>query len=101
MSATFEAEIRLDDQDAAGRAGPLFSGEWSTVLGLGEAHWSARLRCSGLPSPGAVFRASVQLLVPEGLALFPMGAEFTVWDGGTTGSGRVLCVSPQDGPQAL
>ena len=101
MSATFEAEIRLADQEAGGRAGPLFSGEWSTVLGLGQEHGSARLRCSGSPSPGEVFHASVQLLVPEALALFPVGIEFTVWDGGTTGRGRVLGVSPQDGPKSF
>ena len=78
MAATFDAEISLEDQEAGGRAGPLFSGEWSTVLGFGQEHWSARLRCSGSPSRGEVSHASVQLLVPEALAPFPVGAEFTV-----------------------
>lgn len=93
MPASFIAEIRLLATEAGGRAGPLLSGEWRTVLGIGGEHWSARLAFSGMPSPGEVFRASVQLLMPEALQYFPVGAEFTVWEGGTKGVGRVLSIA--------
>lgn len=92
MPATFEANIRLIDTAAGGRSGPLPLGEWRTVLGIGQEHWSARLKFLGTPSPGEAFVASVQLLVPEALQHFPVGAEFTVWEGGTKGVGHVLLV---------
>ncbi len=90
MQATFSAEIRLLAAEGGGREGPLLSGEWRTVLGVGQENWSARLRFSGAPAPGQTFHASVQLLVPEALQYFPVGTEFTVWEGGTKGVGRVL-----------
>jgi hypothetical protein len=93
MPTSFVAEIRLFATEADGRAGPLLSGEWRTVLGIGSEHWSARLNFSGLPSPGQVFEASVQLLAPEALQYFPVGAEFTVWEGGTKGVGHVLSIA--------
>ena len=90
MSATFDAEIHLLASEAGGRAGPLLSGEWRTVLGVGKENWSARIKFSGTPLPGEIFHASVQLLIPEALQHFPVGAEFTVWEGGTKGVGHVL-----------
>ena len=93
MPASFLVEIRLLATDAGGRAGPLLSGEWRTVLGVGDEHWSARLFFSGTPSPGQTFQASVQLLVPEALQYFPVGTEFTVWEGGTKGMGHVLSLA--------
>jgi len=93
MPASFVAEIELLATDAGGRAGPLLSGEWRTVLGIGNEHWSARLAFSGVPSPGGVFEASVQLLMPEAMQYFPVGAEFTLWEGGTKGVGHVLSIA--------
>ena len=90
MPASFVADICLLNAEAGGRVGALVSGEWRTVLGVGNGHWSARLRFSGAPSPGQTFQASVQLLAPDALQYFPVGAEFTVWEGGTKGLGRVL-----------
>jgi hypothetical protein len=93
MHPSFVADIRLLSTETGGRAGPLLSGEWRTVLGIGGEHWSARLLFSGEPSPGEAFQASVQLLMPEALQYFPVGAEFTVWEGGTKGVGRVLSMA--------
>lgn len=90
MSAQFAAEIHLLTTEAGGRSGPLLSGEWRTILGINDEHWSARLIFSGTPSPGDTFRATVQLLMPEAGQHFPVGAEFTVQEGGTRGTGRVV-----------
>lgn len=93
MPAFFVAEVRLLTTEAGGRTGPLLSGEWRTVLAIGGEHWSARLSFSEAPSPGQTFQAAVQLLMPEALQYFPVGAEFTVWEGGTKGVGRVLSIA--------
>jgi hypothetical protein len=93
MPESFVAEIRLLATSAGGRLGPLLSGEWRTVLGVRDEHWSARLTFTGTPSPGETFHASVQLLVPEAIQHFPVGAEFTVWEGGTKGVGHVLSIA--------
>ena len=90
MSEHFIADIHLSQTDAGGRAGPLVSGEWRTVLGINGDHWSARLVFSDNPSPGQTFRAAVQLLVPDALRHFQVGAEFTVWECGTKAMGRVV-----------
>jgi hypothetical protein len=90
MSPLFAAEIRLLPTESGGRTGSLLHGEWRTVLGINNEHWSARLFFSGNPLPGENFSATVQLLVPEATQYFPVGAEFTVWEGGTKGTGRVL-----------
>lgn len=101
MPLSFVAEIRLLATEAGGRNGPLLSGEWRTVLGVDNEHWSARLVFLATPSPGEVFQASVQLLVPEALGHFPVGAEFTVWEGGTKGVGRVLSIASKSFLQGL
>jgi hypothetical protein len=94
MSADFLAEIRLLTTEAGGRSGPLLSGEWRTVLGINNEYWSARLTFSGQPLPGEAFSADVELLRPDvALSFFPVGAEFTVWEGGTKGMGRVGSVA--------
>lgn len=93
MSASFFAQIDLLATEAGGRAGRLPSGEWRTVLGINNEHWSARLVFTGEPSPGEAFHATVQLLVPQAEQYFPVGAEFTVWEGGTKAVGRVLSTS--------
>jgi len=90
MGDRFVAEIHLKETQHGGRQGPLNSGEWRTVLGVNNEHWSARLLFSGSPSPGDTFEATVELLVPEARNHFPIGTEFTVWEGGTKGVGRVL-----------
>jgi hypothetical protein len=90
MSPLFAAEIHLLPTDAGGRTGQLAHGEWRTVLGINNEHWSARLLFSGNPLPGETFPATVQLLMPEAVQYFPVGAEFTVWEGDTKATGRVL-----------
>ncbi len=91
MSGHCLAEIRLLPTEVGGRKGPLLSGEWRTILGVNDEHWSARLSFSGQPSPGHAFVAGVELLYPDrALEFFPIGAEFTVWEGGTKGTGRVV-----------
>ncbi|ENO83942.1 hypothetical protein C666_18185 [Thauera linaloolentis 47Lol = DSM 12138] len=90
MSPMFAAEIHLLPTEAGGRTGPLSLGEWRTVLGINNEHWSAQLLFSGIHSPGETFSATVQLLVPEAAQYFPIGAEFTVWEGSTKATGRVL-----------
>jgi hypothetical protein len=87
---SFVAQIDLLTTEAGGRAGPLVSGEWRTVLSVNGGNWSARLTFSGEPVPGDTFRATVQLLMPHAAQHFPIGVEFTVWEGGTKGVGRVL-----------
>jgi len=86
----FAAEIHLLSTKAGGRATPLSPGEWRTVFGINNEHWSAQLLFSGSHLPGETFLATVQLLVPEAAQHFPIGAEFTVWEGGTKATGRVL-----------
>lgn len=90
MADHFHADIQLLRTEAGGRTVPLASGEWRTVLGINGEHWSARLGFLGSLSPGGSFQASVQLLVPEALSQFPVGAAFTVWEGGTRAIGRVV-----------
>ena len=90
MSPVFSAEIYLLPTQAGGRTTPLAFGEWRTVLGINDEHWSARLLFSGTHSPGETFPVTVQLLLPEAIQYFPIGAEFTVWEGGTKATGRVL-----------
>ena len=94
MHPHFIAEIHLLPSESGGRAGPLTTDEWRTVLGINNESWSARLTFSGRPAPGETFTASVQLLMSEiALPFFPVGAEFTVWEGGTKGVGRVVSVA--------
>ena len=96
MKDQFTAEIQLLATEAGGRSGPLLSGEWRTVLGINGEHWSARLTFSGQPAPGQSFTAGVTLLRPDiALEFFFPGAEFTVWEGGTKGTGRVVEVAAQ------
>jgi hypothetical protein len=94
MSPEFFADIYLLPTEAGGRKGPLGSGEWRTVLGINDELWSARLTFMGQPQPGDAFQAGVQLLFPEpALPYFTVGSEFTVWEGGTKGTGRVVSLA--------
>jgi hypothetical protein len=101
MTYQFTAEIHLPATETGGRKGPLLSGEWRTVLGVNNGHWSARITFAGQPSPGQSFTAGVELLRPDvALEFFTLGAEFTVWEGGTKGTGRVVSVTAQPKVQA-
>lgn len=94
MSPEFFADVHLLPSSAGGRKRPLGSGEWRTVLGIEGEYWSARLAFAGQPSPGETFRCGVQLLMPEeALPYFTPGKEFTVWEGGTRGTGRVVSLA--------
>jgi hypothetical protein len=94
MSPQFLADIYLLPTEDGGRKASLVSGVWRTVLGINNEHWSARLTFAGQPAPGETFNASVQLLYPEqALPHFVVGAEFTVWEGGTKGTGRVVSLA--------
>jgi hypothetical protein len=93
MSASFVAQIDLLATDAGGRAGRLSYGEWRTVLGINREHWSTRLLFTGEPSPGEAFEAEVRLLIPDAKQYFPVGAVFTVWEGGKKGLGQVISTS--------
>jgi hypothetical protein len=96
MKDHFTAEIHLLATEVGGRKDPLLSGEWRTVLGMNGEHWSARLTFSGQPGPGQSFTAGVTLLRPDvALEFFILGAEFTVWEGCTKGTGRVVAVAAQ------
>lgn len=91
MSADFVAQIQLLPTEAGERTRALVSGEWRTVLGINNEHWSARLTFSGEPTPGESLVSQVQLLLPElALQYFTVGADFTVWEGGTKGVGKVI-----------
>ena len=90
MSPLFAAEIHLWPTEAGGRAIPLPHDEWRTVLGIDGQYWSARLLLSGTHAPGEIFRAQVQLLFPEAIEHFPMGAKFSIWEGRAKGEGCVL-----------
>lgn len=87
---SFRAEIDLLSTQNGGRAGPLPSGKWHTILSTGESKWSARLIYEGRPEPGASFRCVIQLLDPEACRHFPVAAEFEIWELSTRGNGRVL-----------
>jgi hypothetical protein len=93
MKAHFVAEIHLLPIETGSRSTPLASGEWRTILGIGNEHWSARLTFADSPGPGDTFHATVQLLVPDALKYFSVGSDFTVWENGNKGIGRVLSVA--------
>jgi len=89
--ADFTAEVTLLPTEAGGRQGPLVQGEWRAVLGVDDVNWSALMMFDGAPGPGETFDVEIWLLLPsEALVMFPAETEFTVWDGGTKGLGRVL-----------
>ena len=91
MGPKFFAEIHLFPTEGGGRKDPLMSGKWRTVLGINQEHWSALLIFPGNPSPGETILAEVRLLFADVASpFFPLGAEFTVWEGGVKGTGRVV-----------
>ena len=86
-------EITLHPSEADGRKGAILQGEYRGVLGIGSENFSVRFFVplkDGF-SPNQTHRFGVQFLVPEAaLPHFPVGAEFSVWEGRVIGSGRVL-----------
>lgn len=86
-------EITLLPSEAGGREGVIRQGEYRGVLGIGRENFSVRFfvpRSDGF-APSQVQRFGVQFLVPEtALSHFPVGTEFTVWEGRVIGNGRVL-----------
>ena len=86
-------EITLLPTEEGGRLGAIRQGEYRGVLGVGAENFSVRFFVpveSGL-NPGETSRFGVQFLFPEmALPYFPIGALFTVWEGGIIGQGQVL-----------
>ena len=93
MQDHFVAEIHLLPTEAGDLSTPLVPGEWRTILGIGNEHWSARLTFADSPAPGDTFQATVQLLVPDAVQYFTVGTDFTFWENGNKGTGRVLSVA--------
>jgi hypothetical protein len=86
-------EITLLPSEAGGRKGAIQHGEYRGVLGVGSENFSVRFFVplkDGF-SPNQTQRFGVQFLVPDGaLPHFPVGAEFSVWEGRVIGNGQVL-----------
>ena len=86
-------EITLLPSEAGGRKGAILKGEYRGVLGVGSENFSVRFFVpleNGF-SPSQTQQFGVQFLVPEAaLPHFPVGAEFSVWEGRVIGNGRVL-----------
>jgi hypothetical protein len=90
----FVAEIELLPTEAGGRTITLLGGEWRTVLGINDEHWSAMLRFEGEHAPGATFNADIWLLRPDlALPMFEVGKTFEIWENGTKALGRVKRVT--------
>jgi hypothetical protein len=95
-------EIALISPESGGRLSSIVPGEYRGVLGVGDAHFSARwlIPIGGLHPGGCPGTFGVQFLAPgAALSHFPPGATFSVWEGRNIGSGRVLEVCTQAVPQ--
>ncbi|KAB7762050.1 MULTISPECIES: hypothetical protein [Xanthomonas] len=86
----FLADLLLHPAQPGSKATALVSGQWCAILCIDQQQWSARLTFTGSPAPGVTFRAGVQLLMPDALAHFPAGADFTLWANGSEGTGHVV-----------
>lgn len=86
----FLADLQLDPAQPGSKATALVSGQWCAILCIDRQQWSARLTFTGSTSSGDTFRAGVQLLMPDALAHFPAGADFTLWANGSEGTGHVV-----------
>ncbi len=86
-------EITLLPPEAGGRTGAIPEGEYRGVLGVGSENFSVRFFVpleNGF-SPNQTQQFGVQFLVPEAaLPYFPVGTEFSVWEGRVIGKGRVV-----------
>jgi hypothetical protein len=95
VSPEIIAEMWLLPTAKGGRSGPILQGEYRGVLGVSGEHFSVRflVPLQGDIAPGQSSTFGIQFLVPEAaLPFFPVGAEFTVWEGGIIGNGKVLKV---------
>jgi hypothetical protein len=91
------AEVTLFPGTEGGREGPIRSGEYRGVLGVGTEHFSFRAVVPLVDGfhPGQTARLGIQFLVPEGATEhFQVGAGFSVWEGRSIGRGTVLEVLP-------
>lgn len=92
-------EITLLPSAGGGRKGAIPKGKYPGVFGVGEDHFSIRFYVDNDEGfeLGQTQHFGVQFLIPEiALKHFPVGAEFTVWEGKVIGKGRVLEVIPRD-----
>lgn len=89
LADQFVAEIHLFPDQIQNRSDGL-DGEWRTILGIDGEQWLARLSFTGNPMPGDTFPASVQLLISSAAQHFSIGVEFSVWEAGMKGAGRVV-----------
>ena len=88
-----EIRVRIELLTAAqgGKSSPLRGGEFITVFGIGETHWSCRLAMRDAELDAALPHVvEVQFLVEDARRHFPLGASFSVWEGRHIGSGLVL-----------
>ncbi|KMM74939.1 hypothetical protein ACP93_14140 [Xanthomonas sp. NCPPB 1128] len=90
LSHHFLADLQLHPAQPGSKATALVSGQWCAILCIGQQRWLARLTFTGSPSPCDTFRAAVQLLMPEAIACFPAGADFTLWANGNEGTSHVV-----------
>ena len=96
MSAPVVPELRarvtLYPTAEGGRNTPILGGEYRTILGIGEEHFSARCDV-GADRPllaGETVELSFQFLFPEAaLPLFQIGSVFSIWEGRDIGRGEV------------
>ena len=87
------AEITLLPSEKNGREGPILQGEYRGVLGVGAENFSVRffvpLECGFAPSQ--TLCVGIQFLFPQAaLPVFLVGTQFSVWEGGVIGHGRVV-----------
>jgi hypothetical protein len=69
------------------------SGQWyGCPLGIDGAYFDARFDLTELGSiaPGSTVRLRAKLLDPAAVRHFASGREFSLWEGRTIGTGRVL-----------
>lgn len=93
LTLHFLADLHVHPAQPGSKATALVSGQWCAILCIDRRRWSARLTFTGSPSPGDTFRTGVQLLMPDALAHFPAGADFTLWANGSEGTGRVVSIA--------
>jgi len=89
------AELTLFTTDHGGRNAPIPKGEYRGVLGVATGNYSARFDVnedSGFQL-GTTAKLGIQFLDPVSALLhFPVDSEFTIWEGGAIGKGKVLQV---------
>jgi hypothetical protein len=95
VTPEISAEIVFLPTSNGGRGGSLLQGEYRGVLKVEEENFSVRffVHQSGGIAPGQTGVFGIQFLVPQAaIPLFPVGKEFSVWEGRVVGHGKVLAV---------